>query len=882
MAQRSADELLATVADAARELTEARLSVCGHGYTGDEFRVGMASRAVGQSPCPPGEVFQVQQGGVYLELLHGGPSLRLSVAELVSHPAWWGLPAGHAPLRGLLGSRLVDALGQPCGLIMVSDKEDGGDFTDDDEAHLRQLASITSLALGHIEARTAAEAANVAKSQFLASMSHELRTPMNAILGMTDLALGDQLPAIVRDYLQTAKESADLLLELLNEILDFSRIEAGRFELESTPFRLRTTIEQVIKTLGVRAYEKGLELVCQVADESPDVLVGDRLRLRQVLMNLVNNAIKFTPKGEVVVRVGLGAWGLGLGASNAIRSPRETQDPNPKTEDQRPQTQAPVCALQFAVSDTGIGIAREKLEKIFAPFIQADSSTTRRFGGTGLGLAISQRLVNLMGGHILVESQPGQGSTFHFTLTLPLAEQADDESEVTAGDQDLFRGLSALVIGENATSRKILQQTLASWLLRVDEAPDVPTGLTKIHEAAAAGRAYRVILTDAVMPGIDGFTLVRWLQQDARLAGSVILMLSATDRQNHPEQLRELKSLCLEKPVSRSALFNALVKAIGAEGTVSLMDTSQTAGISPVPRRVLRVLVAEDTPANQKLVLHVLGNRGHDIQTAENGGQALALIQEQGFDVVLMDVQMPEMDGFQATGAIRKLDDPIKARLPIIAMTAHALKGDRERCLAAGMDGYISKPIKGQELIELVERLAEESDGKLSMEPGDPNPKTQDLSPREQPRNNLDIGLAAPHPSPLPGVPERGSHLSAAPKSQDAPPIFSLDDAVKKCYGKYGLFQEIAGCLLCEADPLLDQMRTAHESGAAAELAAAAHRLKGTVAYLGAPPSLEATRCVEAMGRSGDLTAAAAAIDKLAMELGRLKAALGDHWSPGK
>jgi CheY-like chemotaxis protein len=367
--------------------------------------------------------------------------------------------------------------------------------------------------------------------------------------------------------------------------------------------------------------------------------------------------------------------------------------------------------LHFSVSDTGIGIAPEKVEQIFAPFTQADSSTSRRFGGTGLGLAISQRLVNLMGGHIRVESQPGEGSTFHFTLTLPIAEQADAEGEVTAGDQDAFRGLPAIVIGESATSRKILQQTLASWSMQVDEAPDVPTGLTKIHEAAAAGRAYRVVLADAVMPGVDGFTLVAWLAQDSRLAGSVILMLSATDRQNYPDRCRELASLCLEKPVSRSALFNAIAKAVGAEGTVRFSDINKTAGVLPVPRQILRVLLAEDTPANQKLVRHVLGSRGHNIEIAENGQQALGLVQQQDFDVVLMDVQMPEMDGFEATGAIRKLNDSKKASLPIIAMTAHALKGDQERCLAAGMDCYLSKPIKGEELIELVERLAEKEVG---------------------------------------------------------------------------------------------------------------------------------------------------------------------------
>ena len=264
------------------------------------------------------------------------------------------------------------------------------------------------------------------------------------------------------------------------------------------------------------------------------------------------------------------------------------------------------------------------------------------------------------------------------------------------------------MIGESATSRKILQQTLASWSMQADEAADVPSGLAKIHEAAAAGRAYRLVLADAVMPGIDGFTLVGWLEQDPRLAGAVILMLSATDRQNYPDRCRELKTPCLEKPVSRSALFNAIAKAIGADGKVSPIDAGKTADVLPVPGRILRVLVAEDTPANQKLVLHFLGNRGHNIEIAENGRQALERLGRQDFDVVLMDVQMPEMDGFQATAAIRKLDDPKKARLPIIAMTAHALKGDRERCLAAGMNCYLSKPIKKEDLIETVERWRKE------------------------------------------------------------------------------------------------------------------------------------------------------------------------------
>ena len=318
-----------------------------------------------------------------------------------------------------------------------------------------------------------------------------------------------------------------------------------------------------------------------------------------------------------------------------------------------------------------------------------------------------------MGGHIQVESQPGMGSTFRFTLALPIAESASGDDEVTAIDRDIFRHLPALVIGENATSRKILQQTLASWSIQADEAPDVPTGLTKIHEAAAAGRAYRLVLADADMPGIDGFTLITWLQQDARLAGPVILMLSATDRQNYADRCRQLTTPWVEKPVSRSALFDVIAKAIGVESKASPAREANAEAVAAVPKRVLRVLLAEDTPANQKVVRYVLGSRGHSVEIVENGRQALERISQETFDAVLMDVQMPEMDGFQATAAIRKLENREKARLPVIAMTAHALKGDRGRCLAAGMDCYISKPIKAEELIEAVERMADAGEQRL-------------------------------------------------------------------------------------------------------------------------------------------------------------------------
>ena len=428
-------------------------------------------------------------------------------------------------------------------------------FAENELALMKTVADHVAIAMERIRLletaekhARAAEAANVAKSRFLANMSHELRTPMNAILGMTELALGEPLPASARDYLQTAKESADTLLELLNEILDVSRMEAGKFALEATPFSLRHVVEQTLKTMGVRAYEKGLQLLCEVPDEVPDRLVGDSLRLRQVLTNLLGNAIKFTEQGEVLLAPRLSTFPLG---------------------------EAEVM-IEFAVADTGIGIAAEQQAEIFSPFHQADASTTRSYGGTGLGLAISANLVGLMGGRIWVESRLGQGSTFRFTVKL--ARQA--------------------------------------------------VGLTDVSPPAAGG-----------------------LSRDGR----------------------------------------------------------------PAAQRPLRILLAEDNPANQKVAVYLLRQYGHGATVASDGREALERVRDQDFDLVLMDVQMPTMDGFQATEAIRKLPEQAKARLPIVAMTAYAMKGDQERCLAAGMDGYITKPINARELFETIERLA----GKGSLLPAE-------------------------------------------------------------------------------------------------------------------------------------------------------------------
>jgi PAS domain S-box-containing protein len=721
--------------------------------------------------------------------------------------------------EGYLGTILWGSQGQPIGLIAVISRKPLASH--EVASYILQLVGVRAAAElerrqtqeALVAAKAAAEAANVAKSQFLASMSHELRTPMNAILGMTDLALGEKQPDTVRDYLQTSKDSADLLLELLNEILDFSRIEAGRFELEAVPFKLGKTVEQVVKTLGVRAYEKGLELVCDLADDLPEHVVGDPMRLRQVLMNLVGNAIKFTPKGEVVVQASL------------------------------VERTSATATIRFSITDTGIGIPPDNLDKIFAPFTQADSSTSRRFGGTGLGLAISQRLVNMMGSEISVESKPGEVSVFSFTLALPIDEAAPEEGGMTGADQDLFRDLPVLVIGESFIGRKILLKALTSWSMRADEAPDVPTGLTRLHQAVAEGRPYRLVLADAIMPEIDGLSLVSWLRHESKLAAAVILMLSATDRQNYPEKFRDLAAPCLEKPVSRSALFNAIAKALGMESKAFLSSAGKSSGIAPVPRRLLRVLLAEDTAANQKLVRHVLGKRGHTIEIAENGRQALELLGKDDFDVVLMDVQMPEMDGFQATAEIRKLADPRKAAVPVIAMTAHALKGDRDRCLDAGMNSYVSKPVNGGELIEMVERLAAEP-AFLQSQP------TQPASP----------------PADTPHA---------------AMTVFNQEEALKSCLGSKKMLREMIKCFHEDVDNLLPQMRAALEDSDLVEVGRLGHRIKGTLAYLGAHPAKEAASRVERFCEYGDGTATEVmkVVNALERECRRLKAALTEDLS---